>query len=81
MFWNIGKNVFEHQNFLDNATNKYSNYFQYKFGMTECFSRENVNLMRKLYLCFPIFNDNLLKLDAVWNPRVDLRCPFVPSGR
>lgn len=63
LFWNIGKEVFETQKYFDNATDKYSNYFQYKFGMSECFSRENVNLMKKLYLYFPIFNDNLLKLE------------------
>ncbi len=55
---------------MDNATSKYSCYFQYKYGMTECFSRENINLMKRLYLCFPIFNDRLLELD--WEHYLEL---------
>ena len=63
LFWKIGKKVFEEQNKVDNPVDKYSKYFQYKFVMTECFSRENINFMKKLYLYFPIFNSNLLKLE------------------
>lgn len=70
LFWKIGKSAFEEQERVDNVTDKYSNYFQYKYGMSECFSRENINLMRKLYLCFPIFTDNLLKLE--WGHYLEL---------
>ncbi len=70
LFWNIGKIVFEQQNRVDNPNKKYSAYFQYKYGLTECFSRENIHLMKKLYLFFPIFTDNFLALD--WEHYLEL---------
>ena len=79
LFWNIGKLVFEEQNKFDNATSKYSIYFQYKYGMTECFSRKNIILMKKLYFYFPIFNSTLLKLS--WEHYIELLKISVCSKR
>lgn len=70
LFWNIGKRVFDEQDYVDNAIDKYSTFFQYRYGMTECFSRENINFMKKLYLCFPIFTETLLKLE--WGHYLEL---------
>ncbi len=63
MFWNIGKKVFESQNKYNNAAQKWSSYCQYRFGMSSAFSRENINLMRKFYLYFPIFTENIFLLE------------------
>lgn len=63
LFWKIGKIVFEQQNVVENATDKYSVYFQYRYGMTECFSRKNINLMKRLYVYFPILTEQLLSLN------------------
>lgn len=62
LFWKIGKFVFEQQNLVENATSKYSTYFQYRYGMTECFSRENIRLMRRLYVYFPILTRQFISL-------------------
>lgn len=62
LFWKIGKFVFEQRNSAENVTNKYSTYFQYKYGMTERFSRENIRLMRRLYVYFPILTQQFISL-------------------
>lgn len=65
LFWNIGKIVFDKQNYCDNSISKYSEYFSYKYGTSCLFSRSNINYMKKFYCCFPIFINqyNLLSFD------------------
>ena len=55
LFWNIGKNVYEKQDCYSNIVEKYSNYYTYLYGNSYLFTRENIHLMKKFYLCFPIF--------------------------
>lgn len=55
--------MFCYQECCDNALEKYSNYFKYKFGDSINFSRSNIFLMKKFYLSFPIYYDRLNELD------------------
>ncbi len=77
IFWNIGKKVFLNQNKYSNSIKKYSEYYQYYFGVTDCFDRINIYSMQQFYLCFPIFYDKLnslkweyylelIKVDSKW---------------
>lgn len=40
-----------------------SNYYSYRYGLSETFSIYNVQLMKCFYLCFPIFRKQLLELN------------------
>ena len=59
LFWNIGKNVYEKQKFYDNSVKKFSDYFSYRFGNSHLFTRENIHLMKRFYLNFPIYDSRL----------------------
>ena len=61
-YWNIGKNVYEKQNFYDNSVDYYSKYLSYCIGNSYTFSKDNIKIMEKFYLTFPIFYDALNKL-------------------
>lgn len=52
LFWKIGKFVYEQQNVVEKATDKYSLYFQYRYGMTECFSRKKYSSDAKIVSLF-----------------------------
>ena len=65
LFWNIGKMVYDNQDVSENPIQKYSNYYSYFFGNSFLFTRENVHLMKKLYLTFPIFYKRMEDID--WN--------------
>ena len=59
MYWNIGKIVYENRvNYL-NIVEKCSDYYSYLFGNSYMFTRENIWLMEKFYLMFPIFSPRL----------------------
>ena len=55
LFWNIGKRVYEEQNTCDNPIQKYSEYCSYYFGNSVLFTRENIHLMKRFYMNFPIY--------------------------
>lgn len=40
-----------------------SNYYSYRYGLSETFSIYNIQLMKCFYLCFPIFRKQLLELE------------------
>lgn len=62
IFWKIGKNVYENKYHYDNIIEKYSNYYTYLFGNSFLFTRENIHLMKRFYMNFPIFYDSLEKI-------------------
>ncbi|MBQ3306863.1 MAG: hypothetical protein IJG68_01570 [Bacilli bacterium] len=57
--WKLGKNVHERQKYYDNIFKKYADYFSYCFGNSFLSYRENIHLMEKLYLNFPIYYEQL----------------------
>ena len=59
LFWNIGRNVYEKESLCENIIKKYSDYYSYYFGNSLLFTRENIHLMKRLYLNFPIFHKKL----------------------
>ncbi len=54
-FWKIGKFAYERQNYYDNVIEKLSIYCSYHFGDSLLYTRENIHLMKRFYLNFPIF--------------------------
>ena len=62
LFWQVGKYVFQKQNFCENAVYKYSTLCSYHYGMSDAFSVENVKMMRMFYLCFPFLFPTMKKL-------------------
>jgi hypothetical protein len=59
LFWNIGKSVYEKENSYFNVIEKYSNYCSYYFGNSIQFTRENIHLMKRFYMNFPIYHSKL----------------------
>ena len=59
LFWHIGKSVYEKSNSCNNIVEKYSNYCSYYFGNSIQFTRENIHLMKRFYMNFPIFHSTL----------------------
>ena len=59
LFWNIGKSVYENQDYCENVFQKYSDYCSYYYGNSILFSRENIHLMKRFYMNFPIFHKRL----------------------
>ena len=55
LFWNIGKQVYENKENYINIIQKYSDYYSYYFGDSFLFTRENIRLMKRFYMNFPIF--------------------------
>ena len=62
LFWNIGKRVYEEQNTCDNPIQKYSDYCSYYFGNSVLFTRENIHLMKRFYMNFPIYYKEMNKV-------------------
>ena len=62
LFWNIGKNVYLKQNIYENVYEKNSVFCSYFYGITSCFTRENIRYMKKFYCVFPMYYDVLNKL-------------------
>ena len=54
--------MFDERIYCENIVSKYATYLAYYFGMSSTFSLDNVHYMIKLYLCFPIYYDELNKL-------------------
>ena len=59
LFWNIGRSVYEKQSSCPNIIQKYSDYCSYYFGNSIQFSRENIHLMKRFYMNFPIYTSYL----------------------
>lgn len=57
--WKIGKNVHNNREKYNNVVEKYSDYFSYYFGNSYLFTRDNIHLMERFYLNFPIYYDKL----------------------
>lgn len=57
--WKIGKNVHSNREKYNNVVEKYSDYFSYYFGNSYLFTRDNIHLMERFYLNFPIYYDKL----------------------
>lgn len=62
LFWKIGEVVFKRENVHENSVSKYSNFFSYRYGMSDTFSIRNIKYMKKFYSCFPIYIKELDKL-------------------
>ena len=65
LFWNVGKFAFEAQKREFVSYRRMVEFLQYYFGMSETFSLSNVKTMIKFYVSFPIYTEQLEKLD--WN--------------
>ena len=61
-FWKIGKIAYEKQYQYDNIIEKLSNYCSYYYGDSQLFTRENIHMMKRFYLNFPIFYNSLQKI-------------------
>lgn len=59
-FWKIGKYAYENQNNYDNIIEKLSVFCSYQFGDSRLYSRENIHMMRRFYLSFPVFYKKLM---------------------
>ena len=59
LFWQIGKTVYNNRYKYSNIVEKCSTYYSYLFGNSYLFTRENIWLMEKFYLMFPIFSSQL----------------------
>ena len=62
LFWKIGKIVYENRGNCLNIVEKCSTYYSYLLGNSSMFTRENIWLMEKFYLMFPIFSYKLEKI-------------------
>lgn len=63
LFWKVGKKVFENQNEDDNVLQRYSVFYQYKYGFSEMFCTRNVYFMKLFYSYFPIYFDKMSVLN------------------
>ncbi len=59
LFWKIGKIVCEEKESCENIIQKYSDYCSYYFGNSIQFTRENIHLMKRFYMNFPIYHSKL----------------------
>ena len=59
LFWNIGKSVYEKGDTCCNIVKKYSDYCSYYFGNSIQFTRENIHLMKRFYMNFPIYHSSM----------------------
>ena len=59
LLWNIGKSVYDEQYLCENSIKKYSDYYSCYYGNSILFTRENIHLMKRFYLNFPIFYQEL----------------------
>lgn len=62
LYWKIGKDVCEKKELYENIVEKYSDYYTYLFGNSFLFTRENIHLMKRFYLNFPIYYSSLEKI-------------------
>ena len=65
LFWSVGKFACEAQKREFVRYRRMVECVQYYFGMSETFSLSNVKTMIKFYVSFPIYTEQLEKLD--WN--------------
>jgi hypothetical protein len=65
LFWLVGRNVYNKQKSYENVCCKYSEYYSYKYGNSNMFSRDNLKYMSNFYCRFPMYFDCLNKLS--WN--------------
>jgi hypothetical protein len=61
-FWNIGRLVWKNRNYYLNPVEKFSIFFSYFYGSSNSFSRDDIKIMRRFYLDFPIFYNDLNKI-------------------
>lgn len=54
--------MFEERFSCENIVSKYTMSLSYYFGMSSTFSLRNVHYMKKIYLCFPIYYEELNEL-------------------
>jgi len=57
--------VYENKGKYSNVIQKYSDYCSYYFGDSILFTRENIHLMKRFYMNFPIFYPKMK--DISWN--------------
>ena len=62
-FWKIGKFLFDKKSKCLNIVEKTSCFLSYYYGDSNIFSLENINMMKKFYLYFPIYNKYIEKID------------------
>lgn len=62
IFWNIGRIVWENRFKYLNPIEKYSLFFSYQYGDSYHFKRNDIRLMRRFYLDFPIYYHSLNKI-------------------
>lgn len=64
-FWNIGRLVWNKRNRYNNSIERFSLLCSYYYGNSFLFNREDIRLMRRLYLDFPIYYKTMNKI--TWN--------------
>lgn len=62
-FWKIGKFLFDKKSKCLNIVEKTSCFLSYYYGDSNIFSLENINIMKKFYLYFPIYNKYIESID------------------
>lgn len=63
LFWKIGKYIFDKSGNCDNSLFKCSRLCSYHFGASDVFSLENMRLMKRFYIFFPMFIDRMYELE------------------
>ena len=64
-FWKIGRLVWNKRSNYFNPIEKFSLIFSYFYGNSYYFDRNDIRLMRRFYLDFPIFYEEMNKIS--WN--------------
>lgn len=79
-YWKIGRFMFNAKDSCINIHAKCSDYLSYYYGNSINYSLVNINLIRKLYLYFPIYLDCMDKIN--WDSYLEMlkldkkRCYF-----
>ena len=64
-YWKIGKLIYSLEESCMNVHQRFSEYFSYYYGNSNIYTRENLYLMKRFYINFPIFYETLNLLS--WN--------------
>lgn len=69
-YWRVGRIIFNAKNSCSNIHLKCSDYLSYYYGDSISYSLDKINLMRKLYLYFPIYLNCMNKIN--WNSYLEM---------
>lgn len=69
-YWKIGRFIYNNKDACQNSSSKCSNYLSYYFGDSYKYSLDKINLMKRLYLYFPMYLDCMNNIN--WNSYLEL---------